>query len=651
MENKHLIMGTAGHIDHGKTAVVKALTGFDCDTHKQEKDRGITINLGFTHFDLADGNSIGIVDVPGHADFIKTMVAGACGIDFVLLVISADEGIMPQTREHLEIMKILEIRYGMIVLTKLDLVDEELAELAEEETKDFVEGTFLHDAQIHKVSSLTKQGLDDLKAAISNLVENIPSRNSKGDFRMYIDRLFTRPGFGTIVNGSVLSGVLNKKQPVYLLPGSKELRIRRIERHGNEVGQLKAGDRASLNLIGLKHKDFERGMLIAGKQINETKMLDAKLFIFKNASSIGLWSQVVFLLGTVRVMVRMHLLDKDELKSEEQGIVQIYLPKPVIAQIGDHFIIRNSSGDLTLGGGTIIDPYPLHHRRRRKEQIEIVKKISSGILSERIAAEVKKSVTPVSHLSLAEKLDIDPDEMINTIFNELPKGVVFFQENEHILLLLKKMKIDIQNKILNMLTEHHKKNPLMEEGKTFQELTGVFGKQQDEMSKLVLTAILKELEEKNKIRKIKKTWILTTHEIKIDEKFLSQINLVEKFLENAGSKLADMKEMFALMTEKGISENKLKQILKYLMDQKKIYFIKQIYLHADLVENSRQLLIDFLKKNEQGITVARFRDLIDSNRVTSLLLLEFFDNEGITLRKDNVRVFRKSFNIGIKKLI
>ena len=191
----------------------------------------------------------------------------------------------------------------------------------------------------------------------------------------------------------------------------------------------------------------------------------------------------------------------------------------------------------------------------------------------------------------------------------------------------------------------------MEEGKTFQELTGVFGKQQDEMSKLVLTAILKELEEKNKIRKIKKTWILTTHEIKIDEKFLSQINLVEKFLENAGSKLADMKEMFALMTEKGISENKLKQILKYLMDQKKIYFIKQIYLHADLVENSRQLLIDLLKKNEQGITVARFRDLIDSNRVTSLLLLEFFDNEGITLRKDNVRVFRKSFNIGIKKLI
>jgi len=643
MENKHLIMGTAGHIDHGKTALVKALTGYDCDTHKQEKDRGITINLGFTHLDLPDGNSIGIIDVPGHADFIKTMVTGACGIDFVLLVISADEGIMPQTREHLEIMNILGIEHGMIVLTKMDLVDEELAELAEEETKDFVKGTFLENVQIHKVSTQTKQGLKDLIAAISNLIENIPSRDSKGDFRMYIDRIFTQPGFGTIVNGSILSGTLNKKQTVYLLPVNKELRIRRMERHGNEVEQLKAGDRASLNLIGIKNKDFVKGMLIAGKQIKETKMLDAKLFLFKNATSIGLWSQVIFLLGTIRIMARVHLLDKNELKSEDSGIVQIYLPKLIVTQIGDHFIIRNSSGDMTLGGGIIVDPYPLHHRRRRKEQIEIVKNISSGNLSEQIAAEVNKSVLPVSHLSLAEKLNIDPNNMINTIFNELPNEVVFFQEDEHIILLLKKMNTNIQNKILNMLIEHHKKNPLMEEGKTFQEFMGVFGNQQDEMSKLALKSILKGLEEKNKIRKNKKTWILTTHEIKIDDKFLSQIETVEKFLKNAGTKLPDNKEMFDLMNEKGIAENKLKQILKYLIDQKKVYFIKQIYLHADLIENSKQLLIDHLKKNKEGITVAQFRDLINSNRATSLLLLEFFDNEGITLRKDNVRVFKKSF--------
>ena len=460
---------------------------------------------------------------------------------------------------------------------------------------------------------------------------------------MYIDRIFTQPGFGTIVNGSILSGTLNKKQSVYLLPGNKELRIRRMERHGNEVEQLKAGDRASLNLIGIKNKDFVKGMLIAGKQIKETKMLDAKLFLFKNATPIGLWSQVIFLLGTIRIMARMHLLDKNELKSEDSGIVQIYLPKPIVAQMGDHFIIRNSSGDLTLGGGVIVDPYPLHHRRRRKEQIEIVKNISSGNLSEQIAAEVKKSVSPVSHLALAEKLNIDPDEMINTIFNELPNEIVFFQEGEHIILLLKKMNTKIQNKILNMLIEHHKKNPLMEEGKTFQEFMGVFGNQQDEMSRLALKAILKELEEKNKIRKNNKTWILTTHEIKIDDKFLNRIETVEKFLQNAGTKLPDNKEMFALMNEKGIAENKLKQILKYLIEKKKVYFIKQIYLHADLIENSKKLLIDFLKKHEEGITVAQFRDLINSNRATSLLLLEFFDNEGITLRKDNLRIFKRSF--------
>ncbi|MEA2096189.1 MAG: selenocysteine-specific translation elongation factor, partial [Candidatus Cloacimonadota bacterium] len=261
MDTKHLIMGTAGHVDHGKTTLIKALTGYDCDTHKQEKERGITINLGFSHIDLPNGNSVGIVDVPGHADFIKTMVAGACGIDFVLLVIAADEGIMPQTKEHLEIMKTLGITNGIIVLNKIDLVDEELIELATEEVMDFVKDSFLNDASIIQVSSQTKQGINELINEISTLIDPIPQRKIEGLFRMYIDRIFTQEGFGTIVNGSIISGTISKNEPVFLLPNEKELRIRRLEHHGKEVSQVSAGDRASFNLVGFKQKDFKHGMV------------------------------------------------------------------------------------------------------------------------------------------------------------------------------------------------------------------------------------------------------------------------------------------------------------------------------------------------------------------------------------------------------
>ncbi|MBN1326426.1 MAG: GTP-binding protein, partial [Candidatus Cloacimonetes bacterium] len=212
MLEKHLIMGTAGHVDHGKTSLIRALTGFDCDTHKEEKQRGITINLGFTHLNLPDGNSIGIVDVPGHADFIKTMVSGACGLDLVLMVIAADEGIMPQTREHLLIMDQLEIKQGLIALTKIDLVDEDLQDLAKEEIAEFTRNSFLQDCPVIPVSIMNNVGVAQLIEAISNLTADTPERKSRGHFRMYIDRIFSQPGFGTIVNGSILSGEISRQE-------------------------------------------------------------------------------------------------------------------------------------------------------------------------------------------------------------------------------------------------------------------------------------------------------------------------------------------------------------------------------------------------------------------------------------------------------
>ncbi|MBT4331817.1 MAG: selenocysteine-specific translation elongation factor, partial [Candidatus Cloacimonetes bacterium] len=528
MNIKHLIMGTAGHVDHGKTTLIKALTGYDCDTHKQEKERGITINLGFSHIDLRNGNSVGIVDVPGHADFIKTMVAGACGIDFVLLVISADEGIMPQTKEHLEIMETLGITKGIIVLNKIDLVDEELLELATEEVMDFVQDSFLKDAPIIHVSSQTKQGIEELINEITILTDSIPQRKTEGLFRMYIDRIFTQEGFGTIVNGSIISGTIQKNEPVFLLPNEKELRIRRLEHHGDEVSQVSAGDRASFNLVGFKQKEFKHGMVLSNKKIKPTKLIDIKLKIYQNDVTLGLWNQVIFLLGTNRIMVRIHLLDSDHLRSGESCLAQVYLPHPIITQYNDKFVIRNSSGNLTLGGGHVVDPYPLHHRRRRETQVDIVKKIASGELEEMVAAEVRKSALPISQKTIAEYLDVNPDELIEVIFQKLPGDIVFYQSDEETILLQKKMNTKYQNRILTGLMDFHAKNPLKNSGRTFKELMGIFGEDQTQETKITLTQILHNLEEKVKLKREGNSWMLASHEVKLDDNLKAMIEQIDE---------------------------------------------------------------------------------------------------------------------------
>ena len=643
MDTKHLIMGTAGHVDHGKTTLIKALTGYDCDTHKQEKERGITINLGFFHIDLPNGNSVGIVDVPGHADFIKTMVAGACGIDFVLLVIAADEGIMPQTKEHLEIMKTLGITSGMIVLTKIDLVDEELLELATEEVIDFVKDSFLNDALIIQVSSQTKQGIEELINEITILTDSIPQRKTEGLFRMYIDRIFTQEGFGTIVNGSIISGTISKNEPVFLLPNEKELRIRRLEHHGKEVDQVSAGDRASFNLVGFKQKDFKHGMVLSNKIIKSTKLIDVKLNIYQNDITLGLWNQVIFLLGTNRIMVRIHLLDRNHLKSGESCLAQVYLPHPIITQYNDKFIVRNSSGNITLGGGHVVDPYPLHHRRRRETQVEIVKKIAGGELEEMVAAEVRKSALPISQKTIAERLDMNPDDLIEVIFQKLPGDIIFYQSKDETILLQKKMNTAYQNKILTGLKDFHIKNPLKNSGRTFKELMGIFGEDQNEETKITLTQILQSLEEKSKLKKEGNSWMLTSHEVKLDNEKKTIIEKVDKLIRSKGNNTVDPAELSDLAIDEKISKKQMEQIVSYLIDNGKIHFLQQKYLHSDLVEKAKKILLEQLSNSTEGIKVSQLRDILNTNRGTAMILLEFFDSENITLRKGDFRFLTKKY--------
>jgi len=631
-------MGTAGHIDHGKTALTKALTGIDCDTHKEEKARGITINLGFAHLDLPSGDSLGIVDVPGHKDFIHTMVAGASGIDFVLMVVAADAGVMPQTHEHLQIMEILGIRSGLVALTKIDLVQSDIVDMAEEEIYELVHGTFLEDAPIVRLSSVTGEGVDLLKNSIAEVVSHLEDRPVGEVFRLFIDRIFTVSGFGTVVTGSVVSGSLRVGDKAYLLPVTKELRVRRLERHGKEVEQVIAGDRASLNLVGLNREDFKRGMTISDRVLRDTKMVDAKLRLFPHSRSFELWNQVIFHLGTYEQQARVHLIDRDQLTGGETALVQIHMDPACIAQYGDRFVIRNSAGDTTLGGGEIIDAAPLHHRRRPEKLVHNMRRIVEGKLPELVASEVRKRFRAVSHKEIADFLNVSPDEVLAVVSKPLPEDVVTYVADNEIYLIVKKEHDRLQEQSLKRIAAFHRRHPLEEKGRTIEELMGVLGIDRRSTTEMMLRLMFEKLKSDGKLKQVGQTWALSSHSAKIEPEMEQRIKLVEKFLKNCGMQTPLMSELTREAKRKGIDEHEMGQILRYLVEKHEAYFIDNEYIHASVVDHCRRALLQALNKRKEGMTVAEFRNLVDGNRKICLLLLAIYDKEGVIKREGDLRV-------------
>ena len=634
---KHLILGTAGHIDHGKTALVRALTGIECDTHQEEKRRGITINLGFASMTLPSGDVIGIIDVPGHRDFIHTMVAGASGIDIALLVIAADSGSMPQTREHLQIMQILGVRSGLIAITRIDLVQDDIADMALEEAGELVKGTFLEGSPIVKVSSKTGAGLKLLQDHIAEIAATAKVRPRKEVFRMYIDRIFSVSGFGTVVTGSVLGGQIGFNAQAYLLPSGKELRVRRLERYGKEVAEVTAGDRASMNLTGLSKEEFRRGMMITDRALRTTMLLDAKLQLFAHGRIVGLWSQMLFLMGTYEAQVRVHVLDTNILRSGESALVQIHLPEPCAAQRGDHFVLRSTSGDLTLGGGEVIDPAPLHHRRRPMELIERLHKLATGKLIELVASEIRKHPGGIDLQILANLLNTSRQEIADTMAN-LPSDIRTFSRGNTVLFITEYRYQELQKSILKVISAFHRRNPLLAHGRTVEELLGLLGLQLSEDSAIMIQTILEHDENQGKLKRVRHTWALSDHTPDAGNSLLPQIELVEQFFIQSDLKVPIIADLERYSSAQGIDTKKLKQILRYLSDKGKLYQIEGVYLHAKVVNMCRSVLLQELAKRPDGLTVAEYRDLINANRKICLHLYALFDSEGLTERMGDVRV-------------
>ncbi len=636
---KHLIIGTAGHVDHGKTALIKALTDIDCDTHKEEKERGITINLGFSHLNLPSGESFGIVDVPGHKDFIKTMVAGAFGIDIVLLVVAADSGVMPQTAEHLKIIEMLGVQNGIVVLTKIDLVDEEMLELAELEVSEFLEGTNLEDVPIVKVSSITGDGIETLISEISSLLPKIKEKNATDQFRMYVDRIFNVKGIGFVVTGSVLEGEVETGKDLYLLPGkSKKVKVRNIERHGETVNKVFQGDRAALNLAGLKLEDYRRGMVLSDKLIEDTSMVDAVFTLFDDNYKIGLWTNVIFYTGTFECGARMHLLDKDTVDAGERAIVQIHLEKPVILLNRDKFILRNSSNDLTLGGGDIIDVRPLHHKKRTPKLLEALNDLAEATLNSDklfnlIKIEVRKENAPAFPEKVAEKLGLKTEDILKECIENNDGSIRIVTRANREILVNEEIHIQYFNSVIDILKNYHQKNSILDEGMESKEFIGKFGFTASDAGKLYLEALMTLMLKEGLIKRVDSTWVLKDHEVKLDPKTKEQLVWVEDAIKNVGMDKANEDDLAALAQSEKITRDRFKMFLKYLGRKKILIFCEGAFLHVSVVNKCRNLLLNDLKDRERGMNEKEFRLLIDGTKKLVQLLLLIFIAEGIVTKQ------------------
>lgn len=459
---KNIIIGTAGHVDHGKTRLIKALSGIDTDRLEEEKKRGITIELGFAHIPNDAGYNIGVIDVPGHEKFIKNMLAGIGGIDFVLFVVAADEGIMPQTREHFEILQALGIDDGIIAITKTDMVDEEWLELVQEDIRDYVEGSFLEGKPMVPVSAKSGENINLLKEEIIRKCDRESKRIEAPEmFRLPVDRVFTKSGFGTVVTGTLMDGTCSLNDEVHVFPEETPTKIRGIQTYGNDVEQAVAGQRTAINLSGVRKEDIRRGDVIAAKSaVSVTGMLDVKLKIFDSSERMVLNNSRVHLYcGSKEVLTKVILMDRDALSAGEEAYVQFRLEEPIAVRRGDRFIIRFYSPIITIGGGQILDAVPEKHKRNRENVLEGFRMLESGNISDIFVLKTG------GHKFYSKELLLQELGMLSEIGDReiercIEEGKLVELEDGTILAASKfQMMTD---RLIQLLQEYHESNPLAE---------------------------------------------------------------------------------------------------------------------------------------------------------------------------------------------
>jgi selenocysteine-specific elongation factor len=634
---KRVVLGTAGHIDHGKTTLIKALTGVDCDRLKEEKERGITIELGFTSMILPSGLRISIVDVPGHEKFVRHMVAGATGIDLVALIIAADEGIMPQTREHLDICKLLRVKKGLIALTKIDLAERDWLELVKEEVREFVKGTFLEKAAIVPVSSVSGEGLPDLVAEIDRLAQAVEERSSEGLFRLPIDRVFTMKGFGTVITGTIIGGKISLGDTVEVLPKGMEAKVRGIQAHGESVETATAGLRVGINLQGLEKAVIDRGNVLALAQaLKPTSVLDGIFHLLPiSPRPLKNRTQVRLHVGTVEVLGRAILLDKEELKPGEKAFLQVRLDEQVVALPGDRFVIRSYSPIFTIGGGEILDAFPTRHKRLSSQLNEELNILENGSEEEKIGLRLLKAgPVGLSWPDLVMRSNRLPSQLRSLVDSLVSKGEILRYNGDRLRYFHTGIIEDLKRFSLDYLKEFHQKNPL-QVGAVKEELKS---KLPPEVDSRLFNHLLYNLAEEKKIVMEKETLRLFSHTISLKEE---ERDLRKKIiLLFAAAKLQPPTVKEAL-SELGATENELKPVLQLLAKEGTLVKVKEdLYFHGQALGELEKKLVGFLQQYRE-MSPTQFKEISQLSRKFAIPLLEHFDAKKLTMRIGDKRVLRK----------
>ena len=634
---QHFVLGTAGHVDHGKTSLIKALTGTDTDRLKEEKERGITIELGFASLALPCGHTLGIVDVPGHEKFIKHMVAGAAGIDLVLMVIAADEGIMPQTKEHLQICSLLGITTGLVALTKIDLVEKEWLELVRSEITDYLQDTFLAEAPIVPVSAVKETGIPELLAETDKIVSRLQEKNDDGIFRLPVDRIFTMKGFGTVVTGTLISDKIKVGEDVQILPENISTRIRGIQVHNQPTEEAFSGQRTALNLQGIDKATLARGnVLVRPQTLRPTKRLDVFFeYLASNTRKLKNRSLVRLHTGTTEIMTRIVLLNADELSPGEKSFAQLILADEDVVVAGDHFVLRSYSPVTTIGGGRILDPLPGKHKRKNKKILDDLQILQSGALPEKISVLLERAgFNGINVRSLAFRLGIH----VKKIREALEK---LFSDRQAILLsgddttaLSSHLYAQLEDLLMKSLADYHQNNPL-KEGISKEELRAALA---GTVSAKLFNMVLASLGKRNLIASDKDNVRLASHLVQLAGEEDTLRRSIASTYTQAGltpPSLADVLNGFK--DQKAKAQNIVKLMIK---DGELIKINEDLCFTGEALTRLREEYKAQLVRDGQA-TPATFKDLTGLSRKYIIPLMEYFDTSKLTVRVGDHRILRK----------
>lgn len=634
---KQIILGTAGHIDHGKTSLIKALTGIDTDRLKEEKLRGITIELGFAWLDLPGGQRVGIVDVPGHEKFVKNMVAGASGIDLVAMIIAADEGVMPQTKEHLDICNLLNVKHGLVVLTKIDMVDEEWLEMVADDVQGFLKGTFLEGAPIVPVSSLTGQGVNELLESLETLCKAVPERASSGLFRLPVDRVFTMKGFGTVVTGSLVSGKVRVGETIMIYPSGIQSKVRGIQVHGHTVDQALTSMRTAINFQGVDRNAIARGDVVGGvNTLRPSYMVDASLvYISSNEKPLKNRTKVRFHTGTSEILGYVILLDREELSPGETVVAQFRLDAPVAVIQDDRFVIRSYSPIRTIGGGQILNPIPRKHKRFKKSIVAELKGLAESPAEGIITYHTKGSgILGVRFSELRLMTNLSEKDLEQHLQQLLSQREIVQIDRENRTFIHGSIFHGLREKASKILESYHKDHPL----KTGMSREVLKSKLAHSLSSKLFSLLVQDMTKSNIVIQEKEIIRLSGHTVALEADQKDVRHRIEQTYLQSGLQPPYFRDLVASHKQ---NPAHVKEILIHMLGEGTLVKVKDdLYFHRSVIENLKNRLISFLKANSE-ITTPQFKEMTGVSRKYTIPLIEYFDSTKATLRVGDIRRLRE----------